>query len=131
VAALPGWADGRWKPILVAVAVLNLLCAPVSWIDEGLTPSWVVYPIALLVGLWRLRVGGRTGTIFLGVAALVFLLVHLPWTWASLFGDENPLNPDREFSPLQWFLTLFVAPLLLLAVAALAHRESRTGRSLR
>jgi hypothetical protein len=26
-----------------------LLCAPVSWIDDGITPSWVVYPIALLI----------------------------------------------------------------------------------
>jgi len=115
----------RWRAALASVAVLNVLCAPVSWIDEGVTPSWVVYPIALLVGLWRLRAGGRSGTLFLGISALVFLIVHLPFTWAALFGDENPFNADREFSPLQWFLTLFVAPLLLIVVSVVARRAIR------
>lgn len=118
----------QWRAALVAAAVVNLLCAPVSWIDEGVTPSWVVYPLVLLVGLWRVRGGRRTGALFFGIAALVFLVVHLPFTWAALFGDENPFDADQEFSPLQWFLTLFVAPLLLLVVAAFAHRRARARR---
>jgi hypothetical protein len=71
--------------------------------------------------------GGATGTVFVGVAALVFLLVHLPWTYAAFFGDENPLNPDREFSPVQWTITLFVIPLVTAVVARLARREAKTG----
>jgi hypothetical protein len=116
-----------WKRVLVGLVVVSILCTPVSWIDEGVTPSWVVYPLALLFGLYRLRKGGATGTLFVGVAAVVFLLVHLPWTYAAFFGDENPLNPDREFSPVQWTITLFVIPLVTAVVAWLARREAKTG----
>ena len=114
-----------WRRALVALVVVSIACAPVSWIDEGVTPSWVVYPLALLFGLYRLRKGGGKGIVFVGVAALVFLAVHLPFTYAAFFGDENPVNADREFSPLQWTITLFVIPLATVIVAALAHRESR------
>ena len=114
-----------WRGALVALVVVSIACAPVSWFDEGVTPSWVVYPLALLFGLHRLRRGGATGTVFVGVAALVFLVVHLPWTYAALFGDENPLNPDREFSPVQWLVTLFAIPLATVVVAWLARREAR------
>lgn len=91
----------NWRRALIALVLVSIACAPVSWIDEGVTPSWVVYPLALLIGLYRLSKGGATGTLLVGIAAVVFLLVHLPWTYAALFGDENPLNPDREFSPVQ------------------------------
>lgn len=107
---------------LAAAAVLNLLCAPVSWIDDGLTPSWVVYPLALGVGLWRLSRG--KGVVWLGVSAIVFVLVHLPWTLAWISG-EHPLDADLEYSPVQWVLTLFVAPALLVVAAALAWRKGR------
>ncbi|MDQ3823164.1 MAG: hypothetical protein M3321_07980 [Actinomycetota bacterium] len=117
----------RWRGALVGLVLVSLACAPVSWVDEGFTPSWVVYPIALLVGLYRLRRGGETGTLYVGIAALVFLIVHLPWTYAAVFGDENPLNPDREFSPVQWLVTLFAIPLATAVVAWLARREARTG----
>jgi hypothetical protein len=93
------------------LAVVNVLCAPVSWFDEGVTPSWVIYPLALLVGLWRLRRG--KGLVFLAVTAAVFLVVHLPWSFAFLTDGENPVDSDREYSPVQWFLTLLVAPLAL------------------
>jgi hypothetical protein len=115
-----------WRRVLIGLVLVSIACAPVSWIDEGLTPSWVVYPIALLVGLYRLRKGGATGTVFVGVAALVFLVVHLPWTYAAFFGDENPLDAEREFSPVQWTITLFVIPLATAIVAWLARREART-----
>ena len=118
-----------WKRVLVGLVLVSIACAPVSWIDEGVTPSWVVYPLALLVGLYRLRKGGPTGTVFVGVAALVFLVVHLPWTYAALFGDENPLDADREFSPVQWTITLFVIPLVTAFVAWLARRDAKTGRA--
>jgi hypothetical protein len=115
-----------WRRVLIALVAISTACAPVSWIDEGVTPSWVVYPLALLVGLYRLRKGGTTGTVFVGVAALVFLVVHLPFAYAAVFGDENPLDAEREFSPVQWTITLFLIPLATVIVAWLARREAKT-----
>jgi hypothetical protein len=92
------------------------------------TPSWVVYPLLLLAGLYRLRSGGTRGTVWVGVAALVFILVHLPFTYAALLGDENPFDAEGEFSPVQWFITLFLIPLATLVVSALAYREARRSR---
>jgi hypothetical protein len=116
--ATPRTRSGRMTPrrLVATLAIVNVLCAPVSWFDEGVTPSWVVYPLALLLGLWRLRRG--KGLVFLAVAAGVFLVVHLPWSFAFLTDGEHPIDRDLEYSPLQWFLTLLVAPLAL-EVAAL------------
>ena len=46
----------------------------------------------------------------------------------GLFGDEHPVDPDREFSPVQWFITLFLIPLATVVVSGFAHREARRGR---
>jgi hypothetical protein len=115
-----------WRRVLIGLVLVSIACAPVSWIDEGVTPSWVVYPLALLFGLYRLWRG--RGIVFVGVAALVFLVVHLPFAYAAVFGDENPFDADREFSPVQWMITLFVIPLATLVVAWLARRQVRGGR---
>ena len=115
------------RRLVGALAIVNVLCAPVSWIDDGLTPSWVVYPLALLVGLLRLRRG--KGLVFLAVAAIVFLLVHLPWSFAFLFGGEHPLDSDLEYSPVQWNLTLLVAPAALAIAALWAWRRERSALS--
>ena len=99
------------RRVLLVVIILSLICAPISWVDDGVTPSFVVYPIVLLVALWRVLRGG--GALFVGIAALVFLLVHLPWTWAALTGaDSNPLDRESPSSPVQWLVTLFAVPLL-------------------
>lgn len=111
------------RRLVAAIAIVNVLCAPVSWFDEGVTPSWVIYPLALLVGLWRLRRG--KGLVFLAVSALVFLLVHLPWSFAFLFAGEHPLDSDLEYSPLQWMLTLLVAPVALAIAGLFAWRQER------
>lgn len=110
------------RRLVAALAVVNVLCAPVSWFDEGVTPSWVVYPAALLIGLWRLRRG--KGLLWIAVAAAVFVVVHLPWSFAFLFEGDHPLDTDLEYSPVQWFLTLLVAPAALAIVAFLAWRGS-------
>lgn len=110
------------RRLVAALAVVNVLCAPVSWFDEGVTPSWVVYPAALLIGLWRLRRG--KGLLWIAVAAAVFVVVHLPWSFAFLFEGDHPLDADLEYSPVQWFLTLLVAPAALATVAFLARRGS-------
>jgi hypothetical protein len=116
----------RWRTPLLAVIVASLLCAPVSWVDDGVTPSWIVYPIVLLVALWRVLRGG--GALFVAIAALVFLVVHLPWSWAAITGaDTNPLDRESPSSPAQWLVTLFVVPLITLAVATVAWRSRRAG----
>ena len=118
-----------WRRGVLGLVVVSLACAPVSWIDEGVTPSWVVYPVALMIGLYRLRKGGTSGTVFVGVAALIFFLVHLPFAFAAVFGDENPFDADREFSPVQWTITLFLIPLATVIAAWLARREARAAGS--
>ena len=40
-----------WRQALLGVIILSLICAPVSWVDDGITPSWIVYPVVLLVVL--------------------------------------------------------------------------------
>jgi hypothetical protein len=83
-----------------------------------------VYPIVLLVGLWRMRRGG--GTLYFGIAATVFLLVHIPWTWAAFTGaDSNPLSAEDPAHPLEWAATLFAVPLLTALAGFAAWREAR------
>ena len=119
---------GPWRRALQAVIVLSLLCAPVSWVDDGITPSWIVYPVLLLLALWRVRRG--SGALLVGVAALVFLLVHLPITWAALSGDDtSPGNPDLPTSPVQWLITLFVVPALTSAVGWITWVKERQALS--
>ena len=114
------------RRLVAVLTAVNLLCAPVSWVDDGVTVSWVVYPAALLIGLWRLRRGN--GLMWLAVAAVVFLVVHLPWSFAFLFGGDHPLDADLEYSPVQWFLTLLVAPAALAAAAFVGWwQERRAG----
>jgi hypothetical protein len=62
---------------------------------DGVTPSYIVYPLVLLVGLWRYRRGG--GTLFFGIAATVFLLIHLPFAWAAV--TDSGSNPYKDSAP--------------------------------
>jgi hypothetical protein len=122
-------AASPWRQALLGVILLSLLCAPISWVDDGVTPSWVVYPIVLLVALWRFRRG--RGALFMGVAALVFLVVHIPWTWAALTGaEQNPLDRASPSSPVQWLITLFAVPLTSSAVGWAAWLSQRRHGSL-
>jgi hypothetical protein len=103
--------------------VLGLASAPVSSVDDGLTPSWIIYPLVLLVGLWRMRRGH--GTLYFGIAGTIFLLVHLPFTWAALFGSHSPSGADKPYNPVQWLITLFIVPLATAIAGFLAWRKSR------
>ena len=108
---------------LVVLGVVCLICAPWSWIDDGITPSWIVFPVFVAIGLWRLSRG--RGRLWLAITATVFVLVHLPWTWAALTGGDNPANAEREVSPVQWVVTLFLVPAATAVVAWLAWRRHR------
>jgi hypothetical protein len=92
------------------LVLASLACAPVSWVLDGVTPSFVVYPLVLLVGLWRFRRGG--GTLFFGIAASVFLLIHLPFSWAAISDSgKNPYKASAPYEPVEWLVTLFAVPL--------------------
>ena len=98
-----------WTRALLVSVIASLACAPVSWIIDGVTPSMIVYPIVLLVGLWRRSRGA--GTLYFGIAATLFLLIHLPFTWASVTGaDTNPANHTQPSHPVEWLIILFLVP---------------------
>jgi hypothetical protein len=105
--------------VLLVLVAAGLACAPVSWIDDGVTPSFVVYPLVLLVGMHK---GG--GTLYFGLAATIFLAVHVPFTWAALLDDQSPLGADKPYNPVEWTVTLFVVPLMTAAVGFLAWRNA-------
>ncbi len=110
----------NWKHVLLVLVVMNLIGGIVFTVTEGLVPSFVVYPILLIVGALRLRKGGTTGTMFLGVTAVIFILVHFPFT---PFGPHGSACP--ECSQVLLWVTAFVVPLLTAVVAALAWRQAR------
>lgn len=112
------------RAVLLVLVLASLATAPWSWFVDGLTPSFVVYPLVLLVGLWRLRRGG--GTLYVGIAASIFLLVHLPWTWTAFTGDRaGPLPEDLAIHRFEWAVTLFVVPLLTALAGFVAWTRSR------
>jgi hypothetical protein len=119
-----GLARRESRILVLVMALASLACAPVSWVMDGVTPSFIVYPLVLLVGLWRWRRGG--GTLFFAIAATIFLLVHLPFTWAAITDSgESPYKSSAPYNPAEWIVTLFVVPLLTAVTGVLAWRVPR------
>jgi hypothetical protein len=113
-----------WTRILLVLVLAGLASAPVSWIVDGVTPSMIVYPVVLLVGLWRRSRGA--GTLYFGIAAILFLLIHLPFTWASVTGaDTNPANHTQPSHPVEWLATLFLVPLATAIAGLVCWRQQR------
>lgn len=109
---------------MLVLVLASLACAPVSWIVDGVTPSFVVYPVALLIGLWRRSRGA--GTLYFGIAGTIFLLIHLPWTWAAVTGaDTNPINQAAPAQPVEWLVTLFLVPLATAIVGFVCWLQQR------
>jgi hypothetical protein len=117
--------DGiNWVQILVVAVAANLLGGLVFTLTEGLVPSWVVYPLLLIIGLGLLRRRAITGALFLLGSAVLFLLVHLPFT---LLGQAGSACPDCSLT-LLW-VTLFIVPLLTAFVAMMVWRQARRNDS--
>jgi hypothetical protein len=120
------WTTAR-KALLVLV-VVNLADGVISIADEGVTPSWVIYPILLVIGtVLLLRKPGRIGIAFLGVSALIFVLVHIPFTVEALSSGpcENPADSQRECSSVLWPITLTGIPVITVVAAGWAWRRER------
>ena len=62
----------NWAQILVVAVAANLLGGLVFTLTEALVPSWVVYPILLIIGLGLLRRRAITGAWFLLGSAASF-----------------------------------------------------------
>jgi hypothetical protein len=97
---------------------------------DGVTPSFIVYPLLLLFGLWRYQRGG--GALFFGIVATVFLVVHLPFAWAAITDrGENPYKESAPYNPVEWIVTLFAVPLATALAGFWAWREGRRTEALR
>jgi hypothetical protein len=65
------------------------------------------------------------GTLFFGIAATTFLLVHLPFTWAAISDSgQNPFNASSPYNPGEWLATVFAIPLM---TAVAGFLESSPG----
>ena len=118
------------RTVLLILVAASVACAPWSWIVDGLTPSWVVYPIVLFAGLWRMRRGG--GPLYFGIAAAIFFLVHLPWAWTTFTGERTSFLPDDlGVHRFEWAVTLFAVPLLTALAGFAAWREAKALRRAR
>ncbi len=115
----------NWVQILVVTVAANLLGGLVFTLTEGLVPSWIVYPILLIIGLWMLRRRARTGALFLLGSATLFLLIHLPFTLLVQFrGSQCP-----DCSPTLLWVTLFIVPLLTAFAAMMTWQQVRRNES--
>ena len=115
----------NWIQILIVAVAANLLGGLVFTLTEGLVPSWVVYPILLIIGLWMLHRRAITGALFLLGSAALFLLIHLPFT--LLVGLRGSQCPDC--SPTLLWVTLFIVPLLTAFAAMRTWQQVRRNES--
>jgi hypothetical protein len=114
----------NWIQILVAAVAINLLGGLVFTLTEGLVPSWVVYPILLIIGLWMLHKRPINGVLFLLGSATLFLLIHLPFT--VLIGWRG--SQCADCSPTLLWVTLFIVPLLTNFAAIMAWQQARRNQ---
>lgn len=109
----------NWVQILVVAVAANLLGGLIFIFTEGLVPSWVVYPLLLIIGLGLLRRRPTRGSLFLLGSAALFFLIHLPFT--LLAGSMS--NPCPDCSGTLLWVTLFIIPLLTAFAAIMAWRQ--------
>ena len=117
------------RKALLALVAVNLIDGVISIVDEGVTPSWVIYPILLVIGaVLLLRRPGRIGIIFVGASALLFVLVHIPFTVEAFSSGPcvNPADADFECSPVLWPITLTAIPAATVIAAVWAWLQERS-----
>jgi len=115
----------NWVQILVVAVAANLLSGLVFTLTAGLVPSWIVYPLLLIIGLWLLRRRRTSGVLFLLGSAALFFVIHLPFT--VLVGWRGDQCADCP--PTLLWVTLFIIPLLTVFVAIMAWEQARRNNS--
>lgn len=118
---------GNYRAMLLGLVALNLVGAVVITIDAQLYPSFVVYPLLLLIGSYRLvRGDGGRGTLFLGLTGVIFVLVHFPFT---PFGPQgSACEPGCASDAVSWTV-VFALPLLMGLAGLWAYRRTRATLS--
>ena len=118
------------RAVLVVLLGLNLIAAAWSWAVDGVTPSWVVYPLLLLVVVLLLKRGARPAAAYLAFVAALFVLVHVGFV-REAFADscEHPADASLACHPVTWVATLGVVPLATAVTAAGVWLRSRHDRA--
>lgn len=116
----------RTRQALHGLLGLNAAAAVLSFVVDGITPSWVVYPL-LLAGVFVLaRKNVRTAAVALAVAAGLFVAIHTAFVGQAMKGNAcvHPADETLECHPASWIVTLGAVPFvtaigaLVMAVAA-------------
>ncbi len=111
---------------LITLLLLNLLAGAWSFAVDGVTPSWIVYPLLLLLTVPLLKRSVRHAAAYLAAVATLFLLVHLGFLGAA--SSERCVHPaDSSIAchPTTWLVTLGVVPTVTAVGAAAVWFRSR------
>ncbi len=107
-----------WRGLLLGVTIIHLLNGVALTLLAGtLYPTYVVFPVLWIIGILRLRRGGKAGILWLGITGLAFLLLHLPLTLPEL------LNPTQLLVP----TVIYNLASVLTIVAAVQARRDRSA----
>jgi len=110
-----------WRGLLLGVTIIHLLNGVALTLLAGtLYPTYVVFPVLWIIGILRLRRGGKAGILWLGITSLAFLLLHLPLTLPELS------NPTQLFVPT---VIYNLASVLTITAAVQARRERLAAKS--
>lgn len=114
------------RTAVVILVALNLAAGAWSLAKDGVTPSWIVYPLLLLLGLAILRRSASSALAYLGGLALLFLLVHVPFLRAAVADTcIHPADASRPCHPVTWLVTLGAVPAATALAAALVWAAAR------
>jgi hypothetical protein len=104
----------------------NLAAGVWSLSVDGVTPSWVVYPVLLVVTIALLRRGVLVASGYLAGLAAIFTLMHLPFVREAFSSDcVHPADPDLACHPVTWAATLGIVPALTAVVAVAVFLVAR------
>lgn len=111
---------------LRALVVVNLLAGAWSFAVDGVTPSWVVYPLLLLLGMALLRRSRQAAAAYVASLAALFTLVHLGFVSAALSQTcVHPADPGLACHRVTWLVTLGALPAATAVAAALLWVRGR------
>ncbi|HET7689079.1 MAG TPA: hypothetical protein VFK41_01760 [Nocardioidaceae bacterium] len=114
------------KRIIQLLVGANLAAGAWSFIVDGVTPSWVVYPVLLMITIALLRRGGTTGSGYLAGIAALFTVMHLPFIREAVSSDcVHPADANLDCHPVTWMATLGIVPALTALVAAVVFVMAR------